>query len=222
MRREGASAAPLVPALAAPPVDALGDTLAGSAELLQGVLQRLSDVHLELSSNRQPTDGYVFGGDLNIVYVDVRRALTVLQHVLTRRGEVSTLPPDRCQRETSCCPEHGETLVAGPVETFCGVPGCDRLYALPRYKIRPCMEPREFTIIGDERVEHVCRGHAVAARARWEDARLRPYAPVPFHGAADLAPSDVPVSASQRAGWSVDTESDDGDATQLIPGFGRD
>lgn len=220
MRREGAPAASLVPATAEP-VDAIGTTLAGAAAMLDGAITRLRDVHLELSTNRQPTDGYVYGRDLDVVWVDARRALTALQHLMTRRGEVMALPPDRCQRETSCCPEHGDTLVAGPVETFCGYPGCDRVYALPRYKVRPCMEPREYTVIGDGRTEHVCRGHAVAARAEWEGARLRTYAPVPFHGGAELAAAEVPVSASQRSGWLPDADDVDDDATELIPGLGR-
>lgn len=218
MRREGAPAAALVPERVEP-VDALGATLAGAADMLGGTLDRLRDVQLELSTTRRPTDGYVFGNDLQLVYIDARRALTALQHVMTRRGELATLPPDRCERETSCCPEHGDTLVAGPVETFCGYPGCDRVYALPRYKIRPCMEPREYTIIGGSGgVEHVCRGHAVAARAEWEDTRLRVYAPVPFHGGTV---ADVPQSAPERRGWRPDADDVDDAATELIPGLGR-
>lgn len=216
MRREGAPTAPLVP-LREPerPID----SLVAAASTLRAAIDHLQDVRLQLANEPGAFDRYVYGDDLQYVYVDVHRALAVVHHALTRRAEVSTLPADRCQAERSCCPEHGDTLVSGPVETFCGVPGCDRSYALPRYRLRPCMEPRAYTVTDESGgVLHVCRGHAIEARAQWENARLRAYVPVPFTEPTDLAGAGVPPSAAERDGWLLD---DDADATQLIPGFGR-
>jgi hypothetical protein len=198
------------------------DALVAMASNLRAAIDHLQDVRAQLVNEPGPFDRYVYDRDLEHVYVDASRALAAVQHVLTRRAEVSTLPADRCQAERSCCPDHGDTLVSGPVDTFCGMPGCDRVYAIPRYRLRPCMEPRAYTVTDEgDGLLHVCRGHAVAARAQWEDARLRAYMPVPFTEPTDLAGSGVPRTAGERDGWLLDDdEYGQSDAADFVPGFG--
>lgn len=216
IRREGAPGARLVPVPEpAPPID----SLVAIASNLRAALDHLQDLHLQLAEQPADVHKYVYGDDLRHVYLDTRNALTVVQHALTRRAEVANMPADRCQADRSCCPDHGDTLVSGPAETFCGVPGCDRVYVIPRYRLRPCMEPRAYTVNDDADGElHVCRGHAIAARALWEEARMRAYVPVAFTEPTDLAGPGVPPAASQRDGWLLDDEQAD---TELIPGLGR-